>query len=421
MDIEIRDPAVVDWIRYHNHGKTRFIASRHFSTPPPEDRIEREADIRSVLNHSWGSVGKIVYTIANGHGASEMAAKFVMHAQEISEVFEKPCIAVCMGTSGFFSRVLNRTWTPVCSEDPRIPSAAIGQISLSQLKSLRRGNSAISRPAEYHLFGFPIDKSPSPYMHNLLFAMRNVTSECIYNSVPTSAIGEVESVIEKSEKFCGASVTIPLKERVFEYLEMHANACISGESKLAGAVNTITKMSNGTIRGDNTDIIALRQILERNPERQTVVVLGTGGAARAAIVAAKTSNIPVYLFGRDAQKVKELCDEFSIEPYESATQMSSRTVISCIPGSAQDEVLLASPFLISREDHLIEMAYIPRDTPFSKIASSVTYGWEVLLLQGIAQHEIWMNYLPRTAGTMNPAQADYKFLGERIDEISKSQ
>jgi shikimate 5-dehydrogenase len=155
-----------------------------------------------------------------------------------------------------------------------------------------------------------------------------------------------------------------------------------------------------------------------------VLIVGTGGAARAAIVAAKTAfsetSPSIQLFGRDEVKVKELCDEFSIDPWQPKTDsengVSRRVVIACIPGSAQAELLYQIPTLVNPNDHIIEMAYIPRETPFSGRVKSVTYGWEILVEQGIAQHELWLGEItPIPVLTPN-----YDFIRSQIDTISSS-
>jgi shikimate 5-dehydrogenase len=250
-------------------------------------------------------------------------------------------------------------------------------------------------------------------MHNLLFAMRGLSA--VYSAFPTTSIGDVSNVIETMPEFAGASVTIPLKERVYEYLMECGNACISGEAQLAGAVNTVTRMSNGMLRGDNTDILAIRKIVDMYPG--DVVIIGTGGAARAAIVAAKTLQRTIQLFGRDTAKVTELCGEFEIVEWmvdDSQKISSGRILISCIPSSGQEEIISQYPSLFSPLDRLVEMAYVPRDTPFSRMTESVTYGWEILVEQGICEHELWLAENP-----VDPQIVpNYEYVRKQVDFIS---
>ena len=132
------------------------------------------------------------------------------------------------------------------------------------------------------LFGYPLSHSISPAFQQA--ALDSLSIEACYSARPTPPEG-LASEVEKlrTDDHLGANVTIPHKERI--------RACLDGLDPWAetvGAVNTIVK-EDGRLVGHNTDGYGfLRSLEERggfSPEGKSVLVLGAGGAARAAVFA----------------------------------------------------------------------------------------------------------------------------------------
>ncbi len=90
---------------------------------------------------------------------------------------------------------------------------------------------------------------------------------------------EVEEFL-RSDSFDAINVTIPYKKAVMPHL-----AEISDEARRIGSVNTITKLKNGGLRGDNTDYFGFSYMLDKSGisiEGKKVLVLGSGGASETA-------------------------------------------------------------------------------------------------------------------------------------------
>ena len=356
---------------------TRIIASRHFEVTPPDLR----AAIQSVVP-SWADAGKIVVP----ENSDPVALSFL--AREISKKLEKPVIAICAGSRGAVSRILNPCFTPCASENPRCSPAAEGQFNPSEIMLLRAGQ-APSHKLCFFLFGNPISKSPSPYLHNLMFALRGM-HRCFYSGVACSEMDTLRTRVA-SPNFRGASITIPLKESVYEFLK-HAGADLSEPARSAQAVNTISVTPSGQLRGDNTDIIALKKCIERVDHRvKTCLIIGTGGAARGAIYAAASCGFEIFVYGRNAAKLQEICSQTSASAFDNKIRYS--LIIGCVPAEAQASFVEKYTDNISECAHIIEMAYIPRVSPLiaAGIArgARIVYGSEILLFQAIEQHEIW--------------------------------
>ena len=418
LDIEIEQHMAVKYVRELNTGFTQIIASRHYACSP--GTVDLDAAVTAVMAPSWASVGKVVFH------ASSSADSVLLTAAVAASQSEKPLIGVCTGTWGISSRVLNKFLTPVCSSDRRrLRAAAPGQIDHYQLDLIRTGGvSGVPTRYLFHLFGDPIEKSPSPYIHNLMFAVKGLAEPCMYTAINASAVDDIVSWVRRPP-FRGASVTIPLKEKVFEYI-VASGGEVSTEATAAGAINTVSLTSNGTLRGDNTDIVALRNILTHSVlGRNSCLVLGTGGAARAGIVAAKSLFNTVFVFGRNSSKLDLLVGEFGVTPFTADTPVDA--LIGCVPSDAQKDFIAAFTDVIGSTTTVVEMAYIPRVTPLIQRAiavncKTVIYGAEVLLQQGIAQHAIWVSSMIARrdidSDSLTRASVDQSLIRSQLDQYT---
>lgn len=120
----------------------------------------------------------------------------------------------------------------------------------------------------------------------------------------------------------GVNVTAPYKQDAFR-------SCLwlSEEARRCGAVNLVLKEG---LRGYNTDVSGVIYALEGIAAR-SVLVVGTGGAARAAIAAAQMLGSKVSVWGRSAEKVQALCGELGADAWQGE---GSSLVIYTLPGSA---------------------------------------------------------------------------------------
>ena len=141
----------------------------------------------------------------------------------------------------------------------------------------------MDEPAHFALFGNPVSQSLSPLMHTAAFARMGITAA--YTAYQVKDAAEVVRRIRESG-IRGASVTIPFKETVMALLDE-----VDPAAAAIGAVNTIINR-DGRLAGYNTDGPGLvRDLAEWIAIRGTTfVVLGAGGAARAAVLLASGSG-----------------------------------------------------------------------------------------------------------------------------------
>jgi shikimate dehydrogenase len=152
------------------------------------------------------------------------------------------------------------------------------------------------------LLGWPARHSLSPVMHNA--ALREQRLDLVYLALPTppdslanvvAGLGAIEAV--------GANVTVPHKRAVVDLCDH-----LTPEAELIGAVNTLVWTTDGLL-GDNTDAVGLRDALTADVDVRAddrVVVLGTGGAARAAVVAVGRLGCRIAVVGRRVDAAEDL-------------------------------------------------------------------------------------------------------------------
>jgi len=126
----------------------------------------------------------------------------------------------------------------------------------------------------FGLLGEKLSHSRSPQIHALL-------SEYEYRLFPTPR-EELDAFL-RSDVFAGLNVTIPYKETVLPYCDR-----LSEVAKRMGCVNTITRDSDGSLIGDNTDYFGFCYMLSHyfpNLSDKKALVLGSGGASKTVRIA----------------------------------------------------------------------------------------------------------------------------------------
>ncbi|KAI9203014.1 EPSP synthase-domain-containing protein [Polychytrium aggregatum] len=394
-------------------GNAKIIASYHdvAGTVKWNENAIGASTMRDqyVLLYRYGDIVKLIGR------ASTVEDNFALH-RFVNQVVPKlglgpakPVIALNMGLAGQLSRALNRFFSPVTH--PLLPnSAAPGQLSVAQIHQVRQILGWI-QPKNFYLFGEPIKQSMSPVLHNTGFRTLGLPHN--YQLFESSDWSKVQALIrEQGSSFGGASVTIPLKEDVIAHNVVDS---LSPSAEAIGAVNTIIPSIDGTLVGDNTDWIGIRNtILQRVSGHDAAgaigVVIGAGGTARAACYALKQLGVSeLYIWNRTTSRAEELAKAFEARVvvefdrvFEAAVGGNKALlVISTVPASAQEsiastavETVFGSTAALAQPKALVEMAYRPRVTRFVQAARAVA-GWavvegvDVLIAQGLEQFRLW--------------------------------
>ncbi len=132
----------------------------------------------------------------------------------------------------------------------------------------------------YCVFGNPISHSKSPLIHRLFAAQtgQQLSYEALLAPLDDFA-GSLRAFFREG---AGANVTVPFKEQAFALADQ-----LSARAQRAGAVNTLMKLADGRLLGDNTDGAGLVRDLRENAglrlAGQRILLLGAGGAVRGVL------------------------------------------------------------------------------------------------------------------------------------------
>jgi len=254
----------------------------------------------------------------------------------------------------------------------------------------------------YGIFGYPVEHTFSPGMHNAAFKKLGIDACYLPFAVnPDQLAAAVSAVIPLG--LCGLNVTVPHKEKVIAYLHD-----LSREAKLIGAVNTI-EVVKGKLIGHNTDgrgfIRSLRDNARFDPKGKTVFLVGSGGAARAVSFSLALAGVRrIALFDVDGKKAEALAQDLrdktgtdagALPGWELARAAeASECLINATPlGLKKWDPLPIRKELI-RKDHLVcDLVYNPAETALLKAAklkeANRLPGIGMLLYQGVIAFEIW--------------------------------
>lgn len=236
------------------------------------------------------------------------------------------------------------------------------------------------------VLGHPVHHSRSPAIHNAAFEALGLDWRYVKLPVAPEAFAETVRALPASG-YRGANVTIPHKEA--------ALALADGATAAAGAIgaaNTLT-FEDGAIQADNTDAPGLLAALPSDPRGMAALVLGAGGAGRAAAWALREAGAEVSLWNRTAERAAALAAELGIEHVEApvaADLVVNATAVGLHPEDAVEALPVA---WIDPPSVAVELVYGGHETPFQAWAeaggSTVVDGLEVLVRQAALSFAGW--------------------------------
>jgi shikimate dehydrogenase len=234
------------------------------------------------------------------------------------------------------------------------------------------------------VIGDPVTHSLSPLMHNAAIRCLGLDAVYVALRVPPAALAEVLTAL--ATVGAAGNVTVPHKEAVERLLARKTDLC-----GRAGACNTFW-VENGVLVGDNTDVAGVRAALGGLGVTGggRWLVLGTGGAARAVLVAAKDRQAELYVRSRDPARARDFADwgaSRSVQVQVPHGPLDVDVAINATPlGLRDDDPLPIDPSEVKQLQLALDLVYARGETRWVRTlrAAGVTAqdGRELLVQQG---------------------------------------
>ena len=208
----------------------------------------------------------------------------------------------------------------------------------------------------------------------------------VLDVAPDQLTAAVEGL--RAPEVAGANVTMPYKQAVMNRLDT-----VAPEALKARAVNTIVN-DGGRLRGFNTDIAGIRIAIDEvglEPEGADAVILGAGGAARAAAAALDGARVTFVCRRPDEADVPGRTVAWT-DPSVAVLSRAADLLVNATPLGRHEEMPLR-PAALPRDGAVIDLVYVTGGTPLVRKARSLGLravdGWEILLAQGAAAFLMW--------------------------------
>lgn len=221
-------------------------------------------------------------------------------------------------------------------------------------------------------------------MMNAAFAELGLDWRYVKLPVPPERFGETARALPASG-FRGANVTIPHKL---------AAAALADELTPAaaaiGAANTLT-FEEGQVLADNTDAGGLLDALGEEVHGRRALVLGAGGAGRAAVWALRDAGADVAVWNRTGGRARELAGELGVAYAERPARHADVLVNATSLGLHGED--LPARLELEPVEVVVDLVYGPKPTALCRWAEQagtrVVDGLEVLVRQGARSLEQW--------------------------------
>lgn len=243
----------------------------------------------------------------------------------------------------------------------------------------------------FGLIGYPLGHSWSKKYFENKFGNENI-SNARYELFPIKKPEVIFGLLKTYPNLAGLNVTIPYKTSIIPLLD--SLDPVAGD---INAVNTIRIEHNEThtkLLGYNTDAYGFEKSITPllRPQHRSAIILGTGGAAKAAAWVFEKLGIDFILVSRNPEVNHQLgYNELTEDLFEKYTVIVNATPLGMAPDA---DTFPPLPYHFLSSHHLLfDMVYNPIETMFLKRGqvhgASPKNGLEMLHLQAEKAWEIW--------------------------------
>ncbi len=409
-------------------SRTRFMVSKHDAAGPFDRPL---AELYRELAVFAPAAVKLVPTARNLEDGFEFLRQ-LEHLSARIGAGDPPLSAFCMGDAGIFTRILalSRGAAMVYASTSRETPVAPGQISVDELSEIYRIREIGKETCFSGILGSRVAGSLSPLIHNHLYRLLGL-DRC-YLPLPARAeelpglfrrfgAGELPLMVG------GLSITAPFKTTVIPFIDQLAPC-----AGRLGAVNTVVRRSNGLLRGYNTDIHGifetLRSALGRSLSGERALIIGAGGAARAAALALTTLGMRLAIANRTESRARNLAREWGGEGGGLDTFCGERfrlvvNATSASPGEREDG---PPPFqLVDDGTAIFDLNYHPPLTPLlaagRRLGCRTLDGLAMLACQGERQFRLFTGRKPPPGSMLEILRAVDGSVGRMTDSAEERE
>ena len=256
----------------------------------------------------------------------------------------------------------------------------------------------------YGVMGWPVKQSLSPELHNHWLRQNTIDETYgLLEVAPEALEAATADLVKKGLK--GWNITVPHKTNMMVLCDE-----ISPTAKSIGAVNTV-KVMRDRLYGTNTDAYGfIQNLINKVPDwnsRKAALVIGAGGAARAAVYALIEAGVPkIYLANRTFSKAEELRVDLGAntvvplkwEDRESVVEKTSLIVNTTTLGMTGSHSLEFDLSAAHKDTVVYDIVYKPLMTNLLKDAErhglKVVTGFGMLVHQAAAAFTLWFDVSP---------------------------
>ncbi|NDH28032.1 MAG: shikimate dehydrogenase [bacterium] len=255
------------------------------------------------------------------------------------------------------------------------------------------------------LLGHPVTHSLSPAFQQAAFDAVGLPVRYEAMDVAPADLSRLVAELRADPLVLGANVTLPHKEKIAPLLDS-----LTDDAEQIGAVNTVTRAGSRLV-GRNTDVAGFRGVLDslldgrRTPRH--ALILGAGGAAKAAISALVTAGVvQISIANRHLARAERLVGEVRrssphltvrAAPWHEGLLVEEAQIAGLVVHATtlglSDAALPLPAAAFRAGQFVIDVVYAPGETALVRAAraagAEAIDGREMLLLQGAAAFELW--------------------------------
>jgi shikimate dehydrogenase len=254
------------------------------------------------------------------------------------------------------------------------------------------------------VLGHPVGHSRSPAIQNAAFAAVGLDWRYVKLPVAPALFDETVRALPASG-YRGANVTIPHKLAALGLADDASPA-----ARAIGAANTLT-FADGAIHADNTDAAGLIDALDRPLRGVRALVLGAGGAGRAAVWSLREQGAEVSLWNRTRERARALAEELGVSAVERPSGcelLVNATSVGLDPDDGDEALAALGLGGLQPPATVVDLVYRADGSPTpvaawaARAGADVVDGLEILVRQGARSFSLWTG-LPAPLDAMRAA------------------